>query len=148
MLRLITVAATLAFAAPALAQDPHGAHAGMQPASGHAGMDHSQHGQAAMDHSQHGQAAQSITTTPADGAMLMAAPAEFSITFPHAMSLSRVAVQAEGGRVIEVSVPETAPAQTISIPLPVLTPSTYSLSWTATGADGHEMSGTTEFMVH
>ena len=140
MLRLITVAATLAFAAPALAQDPHGAHPGMQP-PGHAGMDHSQHGAAA-------QSAQGVTTTPADGSMLMAPPAEFSVTFPHPMRLSSVTVQAQGQAAVELAVPEGDAASTVSVALPTLTPDTYTLAWTATGADGHEMSGSVEFMVH
>lgn len=140
MFRLLMAATLLAAAGPALAQDPHGAHAGMQP-SGHAGMDHSQHGAAAQ--SDHG-----IITTPADGAMLMGPPAEFSATFPHPMRLSGVTVQAQGQAALEVAVPEADAASTVSAALPTLAPDTYTLTWTATGADGHEMSGSVEFMVH
>lgn len=140
MFRLLMAATILAAAGPALAQDPHGAHAGMQP-SGHAGMDHSQHGAAA-------QSAQGIPTNPADGAMLMAPPAEFSVTFPHPMRLSGVTVQARDQAAVEVAVPEAEAASTVSVALPALAPDTYTLTWTATGADGHEMSGSVEFMVH
>lgn len=141
MFRLLMAATILAAAGPALAQDPHGAHAGMQPSGSHAGMDHSQHGGAA--HS-----AQGITTTPADGAMLMSPPAEFSIAFPHPMRLSGVTVQAQGQAAVEVAVPEAEAASTVSVALPTLAPDTYTLTWTATGADGHEMSGSVGFMVH
>lgn len=140
MLRLVTLTAAIALADPAVAQDPHGAHAGMQP-SGHAGMDHGQHGASA-------QTGQGIMTTPADGAMLMGPPAEFSVTFPHPMRLSGVTVQARGQAAVEVAVPEAGAASTVSVPLPALAPDTYTLSWTATGADGHEMSGSLGFMVH
>ena len=140
MLRLVTLTAAFALAGPAVAQDPHGAHAGMQP-SGHAGMDHSQHGAAA-------QTGQGVMTTPADGAMLMAPPAEFSVAFPHPMRLSAVTVQAQGQAAVEVTVPEAEAASTVSVALPTLAPDTYTLTWTATGGDGHEMSGTVEFMVH
>lgn len=140
MLRLIALAAALAVAGPALAQDPHGAHAGLQP-SGHAGIDDSQHGAAA-------QSAQGVMTTPADGAMLMAPPTEFSVTFPHPMRLNGVTVQARGQAAVEVAVPEADAASTVSVALPTLAPDTYTLTWTATGADGHEMSGSVEFMVH
>jgi methionine-rich copper-binding protein CopC len=140
MLRLVTLTAALALAGPAVAQDPHGAHAGMQPA-GHAGMDHSQHAAAA-------QSAQGVTTTPADGAMLMTPPAEFSVTFPHPMRLSGVTVQAQGQAAVEVVVPELEVSSTASVALPPLSPDTYTLTWTAIGADGHEMSGSIEFMVH
>lgn len=140
MLRFMIIAAALAFAAPAVAQDPHGAHAGMQPAS-HAGMDHSQHvGPADGSHG--------ITTSPADGAMLMGPPAEFSATFPHPMRLTRVTLQAEGQATTEITVPEASPSAAVSVALPDLAPATYTLAWTAQGSDGHEMSGTTEFMVH
>lgn len=140
MLRLVTLTAALVLADPAVAQDPHGAHAGMQP-SGHAGMDHSRHGAAA-------QSAQGITTTPANGAMLMAPPAEFSVTFPHPMRLTAVSVQAQSQAAVEVALPEAEAASTVSVALPTLAPDTYTLTWTATGGDGHEMSGTVEFMVH
>lgn len=140
MLRLVTLTVALVLAGPAVAQDPHGAHAGMQP-SGHAGMDHSQHGAAV-------QSAQGITTTPANGAMLMAPPAEFSATFPHPMRLTAVTVQAEGQAAVEVAVPEADAGSTVSVALPTLAPDTYTLTWTATGADGHAMSGSVEFMVH
>lgn len=141
MLRVFAAAALVAaIAGPALAQDPHGAHAGM-PASGHAGMDHSQH---------HGAAggAQAVTTTPADGAMLMAPPSTFSATFPHPMMLVSLRIAAEGQPPVEVAVAPAEPAATVSAPLPVLAPATYTLSWMARGADGHEMSGSTGFMVH
>ena len=142
MLRLIPLAAALAFAlaGPALAQDPHGAHAGMQP-SGHAGMDHSQHGNAA-------EGAQGVTTTPSDGAMLMAPPSQFSVAFPHPMRLTAVTVQAQGQTAVAIVVPEAEAASTVAVALPTLAPDTYTLTWTAHGADGHEMSGAVEFMVH
>ncbi|MBN8552057.1 MAG: copper resistance protein CopC [Caulobacterales bacterium] len=152
MFRLITAAAVLALAAPAvaLAQDPHGAHAGHQPSgdhAGHAGMDHGGH--AGMDHSGHvASAAQSLTTVPADGSMLMGPPESFSITFPHAMRLTDVTVQAHGQAAVAVAVPEASAGTGASVALPALTPATYTLTWTAQGEDGHQMTGTVGFMVH
>jgi len=148
MFRLITVAAILTLAAPAaaFAQDPHGAHAGHQP-SGHTGMDHSGH--AGMDHSDHGAAsAQGLTTVPADGSMLMGPPASFSITFPHAMRLTGVSVQARGQAAVVVAVAEAQAGTSATVALPTLAPATYTLTWTAQGEDGHAMTGTVGFMVH
>ena len=104
-----------------------------------------------MDHSQHvgpADGSHGITTSPADGDMLMGPPAEFSATFPHPMRLTRVTLQAEGQATTEITVPEASPSAAVSVALPDLAPATYTLAWTAQGSDGHEMSGTTEFMVH
>lgn len=151
MLRLSVAAAILALAAPAaaLAQDPHGAHAGYQP-SGQAGMDHGGHaGHGGMDHSGHGAVAtQGLTTVPADGSMLMGSPEAFSITFPHAMRLMGLSVQARGQAAVAVAVPEAPAGTHPSVALPTLAPATYTLTWTAQGDDGHSMTGTVGFMVH
>ncbi|WP_282008408.1 copper resistance CopC family protein [Brevundimonas aveniformis] len=179
MFRYLIVAGALALATPALAQDPHGAHAGMTPTAqpamdhnqhaGHAGMDHSQHGgqpmmdhggqdghaghgdhsnHAGMDHSQHAGHGGGMVTVPADGAMLMGPPAEFSITFPHAMRLTSVVLRAPGLEELRVDVEGNEASATQSVALPTLAPATYAVTWTAQGADGHTMTGDLSFMVH
>ena len=160
--------ATPALATPALAQDPHGAHAGMTPATQPA-MDHSQHGgqpmmdhggqdghaghgdhagHGGMDHGQHAGRGGGMVTVPADGAMLMGPPAEFSITFPHAMRLTSVVLRAPCLEELRVDVEGNEASATQSVALPTLAPATYAVTWTAQGADGHEMTGAISFMVH
>lgn len=143
MFRLIAaVALVLATPGVALAQDPHGVHAGHQPSDPHAGMDHSAH-------AGHGnQAAPGVVTVPADGAMLMGPPATFSITFAHPMRLIGLSLQARGQAVVTVPVPEAPVANHTSVALPSLSPANYALIWTAQGEDGHEMTGAVQFMVH
>lgn len=127
MIRILTLAAALAFAGAAAAQDPHAGHAmpalAAAPQSG-------------------------ITTVPANGAMTQGSPERFSVTFPHAMVLQTVTVTAEGQAPVEVSVPAAPAAATVSTPLPRLAPGTYAAAWTAEGPDGHKMSGSVRFMVH
>lgn len=144
MFRYLIVAVALALASPALAQDPHGIHAGTQPtdAPGHAGMDHGQH-------AGHGApVTPGIVTVPADGAMLMGPPASFSITFPHPMRLTGLTIRTAGQADAVVSLQNAPLLVTGSAQLPPLVPATYSLTWTARGQDGHTMTGTVGFMVH
>lgn len=108
----------------------------------HAGM--SAHDHAAMQASP---AANGVTTTPTDNAMLSAAPTAFSVTFPHAMTLTSLTLTGSSGSSV-VAIAAAAPAATVSAPLPVLAPGSYSAAWAAEGVDGHEMSGVVRFMVH
>lgn len=95
----------------------------------------------------HPPAAATVQTTPADGAM-GAAPTEFSATFPHPMLIASVSVTREGGEPIVVAIPRGVLAETVSVPLPALAPGNYTISWSATGADGHVMNGVVRYMVH
>ncbi|WP_292070494.1 copper resistance CopC family protein [Brevundimonas sp. UBA7534] len=110
----------------------------------HAGMSMQDH--AAMPATP---AANGVTTTPADNAMLAASPTAFSVTFPHAMTLTSLRLTGPAGPSVDVAVPADAPpAATVSAPLPVLAPGSWSAAWAAKGADGHQMNGLVRFMVH
>ena len=132
----LTALATVAALAPiSLAQAQSNPHAGMSM------QDH-----AAM---QATPVADSVTTTPADNAMLSTSPATFSVSFPHAMSLTGLKLTGPASQSIDIVIPaSTPPAAMVSAPLPALTPGSYSVAWAATGADGHEMNGLVRFMVH
>jgi methionine-rich copper-binding protein CopC len=128
------VALALAAASPALAQDPHaghGAHAGHAPQAGAAGH-----------------AAHEVVTSPADGAMTDGSPEWFTATFPHAMTLRSVTVNAAGQAAVTVPVAAAAATTRVSAALPTLAPGNYVLNWTAEGEDGHQMTGAVRFMVH
>ena len=125
----------MAALAPSLAQAQSHSHAGMSP------QDH-----AAM---QAAPVANPVTTTPADNAMLAAAPTVFSATFPHAMALTSLRLTGPAGQSVDVAVSaDAAPTETVSAPLPALAPGSYSAAWAAKGADGHQMNGVVRFMVH
>jgi methionine-rich copper-binding protein CopC len=128
------MALALAAASPALAQDPHaghGAHAGHAPQAG------------AAEHAAHG-----VVTSPADGAMTDGSPEWFTATFPHAMTLKSVTVNAAGQAAVTVPVAAAAATTRVSAALPTLAPGNYVLNWTAEGEDGHQMTGAVRFMVH
>ncbi|MDI1280022.1 copper resistance protein CopC [Brevundimonas sp.] len=91
----------------------------------------------------------SVTTTPADNAMLAAAPTAFSVTFPHAMTLTSLKLTGPAGLAMDVAVPgDASPATTVRAPLPAMAAGSYSAAWAAAGTDGHEMNGVVRFMVH
>lgn len=127
MIRILVLTTALAFAGAAAAQDPHAGHTM----------------QAQTSAPQSG-----VTTVPANGAMASGAPERFSVTFPHAMVLKTVTLTAEGQAPVVVTAPAAPAAATVSVALPRLAPGTYAAAWAAEGPDGHEMSGSTSFMVH
>lgn len=131
----LTVLAALAALAPLSL-----AHAQANP---HAGMSMRDH--AAMQATP----AAGVTTTPADNAMLSAAPTTFSVTFPHVMTLRALKLTGPASQSVDVVIPpSTTSGATVSATLPPLAPGSYSAAWMASGADGHEMSGIVRFMVH
>jgi methionine-rich copper-binding protein CopC len=77
-----------------------------------------------------------------------APPAAFSATFEHPMRLTALVITPQGGDPTAVAVPRSAPATTVSVPLPRLAPGVYAFTWTATGADNHTMTGRVRYMVH
>lgn len=123
--------------------------AALAPVSLANAQSHSHAGMSAQDHAAMQAPASGVVTIPADNAMLAAAPTVFSVTFPHTMVLTSVALTGPTGQSVEVAVSaDTPPATTASAPLPTLTPGSYSAAWAAKGADGHQMNGVARFMVH
>ena len=122
------VAAMLVSAGAASAQtaDPHAGHGSMAMAA---------------------PASAGVQTSPADGSMSSTAPTAFTITFPHAMTLKSLTLATDGGRPTAVPV-QAAAGTRATVSLPALGKGNHVLAWSAQGADGHVMSGSTRFMVH
>ena len=83
------------------------------------------------------------SSTPADGAVLAAAPDELALQFGKGIRLTALGV---GGDPVDL------PAQSgfgteFAIPLPALTPGTHDLVWRGLSVDGHAMKGTLTFTV-
>jgi methionine-rich copper-binding protein CopC len=107
--------------------------AALAPVSLAQAQSHSHAGMSAQDHA----------------AMLAVAPTTFSATFPHAMTLTSLRLTGPDARSIDVAVvDDAAPVTTVSAPLPILAPGSYSAAWAAKGADGHQMNCLVRFMVH
>jgi methionine-rich copper-binding protein CopC len=86
--------------------------------------------------------------TPADGAVLHAAPAALELDFTGDVQLLKVEVvdAADVVQPLEFQ-PSADAAKTFAIPLPALAPAAYEVSWTVLGADGHRVEGTFGFTV-
>ncbi len=132
---LAALAILTSFAPVSFAQAQSHSHAGM-PMQDHAAMPAAS-------------SANGVSTTPADNAMLAAAPTAFTVTFPHAMTLSSLKLTGPGGQATDVTViADASPATTVRAPLPALAAGSYSAAWAATGTDSHQMNGVVRFMVH
>lgn len=87
---------------------------------------------------------------PSPGAQLAESPAEIQLTFTEPVNAeSRIVVLAEGFQAVggvEAQVDALNPA-VVRAPLPVLEPGAYTVQWTASSADGHEISGSYTFSV-
>jgi methionine-rich copper-binding protein CopC len=87
-------------------------------------------------------------STPADGSVLSAAPAQLVLQFSEAAQLAMLTIERSGGPKQSVTtLPETAQSRVV-IALPALPPGDYVVSWRAVGADGHVVPGRIHFTVN
>ncbi|MDM7859937.1 copper resistance protein CopC [Alteromonas sp. ASW11-36] len=88
-------------------------------------------------------------TAPADNAMLMASPENISLTFSKASRIVKLTVRNRQGNKLETDFKPTKQAiVNFTLPLPTLTPDTYTVDVTFFGEDGHKMKHSFSFMVH
>ena len=86
------------------------------------------------------------STEPADQQVLTAAPSQITLTFPMAVTLTKVTVQPENGEVISLPLERIAKAEH-RIATPALPQGSYTVRWICLGHDGHKMSGEFGFVV-
>jgi|GEM_PF-525924 len=124
------------------------ANAAPAPSSTMGSMDHSKMGgMAGMDHSKMGNGGPVVTTSIADGAVLMTAPTSMRVQFPHPMRLTAARLTVASGETIPVRMPtSTIPTDAADITFPRLDADSYILTWGANAGD-HAMSGTVRFRV-
>lgn len=84
--------------------------------------------------------------SPADGSVITTAPSSLVLNFSEAARLTVISIQKDDQARQTLKAPTTS-AQQISIPLPALTPGSYSVSWRAVSDDGHVMPGTLHFTL-
>ena len=85
--------------------------------------------------------------SPADGSVVTTSPSRIVLNFSEAARLTAASIQkADQPRQDLKPLPATA-ARQISVPLPRLTPGSYSATWRVLSADGHVMSGTLRFTL-
>ena len=89
------------------------------------------------------------SSLPADNAMLMKSPEVIEVTFGNPVRLVSLSIANTKGEPVETAFkPSMEASDTFSYNLSMLMPSTYKVSWTIMGDDGHKMKGDFSFMVH
>ena len=88
------------------------------------------------------------SASPADGAVIKAAPAALELNFSGDVQLLKLELATAAGAAQQTGFEATATAaKTFSVPLPALTPAAYMVNWTVLGADGHRVEGNFGFTV-
>jgi copper resistance protein C len=88
-----------------------------------------------------------MSTSPAAGAELAAAPKVLTLDFNESVKLAMLKLTSDGK---DVSIPYdgAASASHVAVPLPALAPGTYQVRWSAlTVDDGHVVKGSFFFVV-
>jgi methionine-rich copper-binding protein CopC len=84
---------------------------------------------------------------PADGSVITTSPSNLVLNFSEAARLTALSIQKDREPAQNLKPLPTAAAQQISVPLPPLTPGTYSVNWRVVSDDGHMMAGALHFTV-
>ena len=86
-------------------------------------------------------------SSPVDGSVITTSPSNLVLNLSEPVRLTMLSIQKGSDPKQDLKpLPATAAPQ-ISIPLPPLTPGTYSVSWRAVSDDGHVMPGALHFTV-
>ena len=86
-------------------------------------------------------------SSPADNGVITASPSNLVLNFSEAVRLTALSIQKNSEPVQNLKPLPTAAAQQISVPVPQLTPGTYSVSWRVLSDDGHVMAGALHFTL-
>src|ERR1700675_1603308 len=86
-------------------------------------------------------------SSPADNSVITASPSDLVLNFSEAARLTALSIQKDSESPQKVKPLPTTAAQQISVPLPPLTPGTYSVNWRVVSDDGHMMSGALHFTL-
>lgn len=87
-----------------------------------------------------------LKSDPADGSVLPAAPAQFTLTFNEPVSPIAIRLIAGDGKGTDLGGVEPHNEE-VSVPLPPLERGTHTLSWRVVSADGHPVGGSVVFAV-
>jgi methionine-rich copper-binding protein CopC len=86
-------------------------------------------------------------SSPADNSVITTSPSNLVLNFSEAARLTALSIQKDEEPKQNLKPLPTTAAQQISVPLPPLTPGSYSVSWRVLSDDGHVMSGTLHFTL-
>jgi methionine-rich copper-binding protein CopC len=86
-------------------------------------------------------------SSPVDGSVVTTSPSNLVLNLSEPARLTALSIQKGSEPKQDLKPLPTTAAQQITVPLPPLTPGTYSVSWRALSDDGHVMPGTLHFTV-
>jgi methionine-rich copper-binding protein CopC len=86
-------------------------------------------------------------STPADNSVITTSPSNLVLNFSEAARLTTLSIQRGNETQQNLKPLPTSAAQQISVPLPPLTPGTYSVNWRVVSDDGHVMAGALHFTL-
>jgi len=86
-------------------------------------------------------------SSPADNSVISTPPSNLVLNFSEAARLTALSIQKDSEPAQHLKPLPTAAAQQISVPLPPLTPGTYSVNWRVVSDDGHLMAGALHFTL-
>jgi len=86
-------------------------------------------------------------SSPADNSVITASPPNLVLNFSEAARLTVLSIQKGSEPKQDLKPLPSAAAQQVSVPLPQLTPGTYTVRWRAVSDDGHVMPGTLHFTL-
>lgn len=86
-------------------------------------------------------------SSPADGSVITTSPPDLVLNFLEAARLTALTIQKGNEPPQNLKPLPITAAQQIAVPLPALTPGTYSVSWRVLSGDGHVMAGTLHFTL-
>jgi methionine-rich copper-binding protein CopC len=93
--------------------------------------------------------AELVNSEPAPGAQLSSSPAEIRLTFSEPVGTGRIILLSDGFDPVDgldVQSDEEHP-EVIFTTLPALAAGSYTVQWSAIGADGHEVAGSYSFAI-
>jgi methionine-rich copper-binding protein CopC len=88
-----------------------------------------------------------LEATPADGSTIRAAPTQLALRFSEEARLTALSIQKIGSDSQKLAPLPQQPHSKIVVPLPVLAPGHYLVSWRALSADGHVAAGQLHFTL-
>ena len=88
-----------------------------------------------------------LKSSPADNSTITTSPPNLMLNFSEAARMTALSIQKGDEPKQDLKPLPTTAAQQVSIPLPPLTPGTYSVIWRVVSDDGHVMGGALHFTL-
>ncbi len=86
-------------------------------------------------------------STPAEGSVLEAAPANIVLKFSEAARVTALSLQQDGKAAQKLAPLPSEPTAEVTVPAPKLSAGKYVIAWRVVSDDNHIMSGTLHFTV-